>query len=118
MQRVNLHARPSIIQVGCPTYFYQVCALDHANRGTVDLDYPSEPFHRDDISIKLYIYIQNEIIYSLTCAQNSIITYIYMVYSLNHSLMFVTKYLIPVFHICLTDIFLKKCIFMILGVCQ
>ena len=29
MQRVNLHARPSIIQVGCPTYCYQVCALDH-----------------------------------------------------------------------------------------
>ena len=29
MQRVNLHARPSIIQVGCPTCCYQVCALDH-----------------------------------------------------------------------------------------
>ena len=29
MQRVDLHARPSIIQVGCPTCCYQVCALDH-----------------------------------------------------------------------------------------
>ena len=29
MQRVNLHVRPSIIQVGCPTCCYQVCALDH-----------------------------------------------------------------------------------------
>ena len=29
MQRVNLHARPSIIQVGCPICCYQVCALDH-----------------------------------------------------------------------------------------
>ena len=29
VQRVNLHARPSIIQVGCPTCCYQVCALDH-----------------------------------------------------------------------------------------
>ena len=38
MQRVNQHARPSIIQVGCPTCCYQVCALDHANVGTADLD--------------------------------------------------------------------------------
>ena len=30
MERVNLHARPSIIQVGCPIYCYQLCALDHA----------------------------------------------------------------------------------------
>ena len=37
MQRVNQHARPSIIQVGCPTC-YQVYALDHANVGTADLD--------------------------------------------------------------------------------
>ena len=29
MQRVNLHARPSIIQLGWPTCCYQVCALDH-----------------------------------------------------------------------------------------
>ena len=36
MQRVNQHARPSIIQVGCPTCCYQVCALDHANVGTAD----------------------------------------------------------------------------------
>ena len=43
MQRINLHARPSIIQVGCPTCCYPVCALDHANGGTEDLDYPSEP---------------------------------------------------------------------------
>ena len=34
MQRVNLHARPSIIQVGCPTCCYQVCALDH-DRGVL-----------------------------------------------------------------------------------
>ena len=38
MQRVNQHARPSIIQVGCPTCCYQVCALDHANVGTSELD--------------------------------------------------------------------------------
>ena len=37
-QRVNQHARPSIIQVGCPTCCYQVCALDHTNMGTADLD--------------------------------------------------------------------------------
>ena len=36
MQRVNQHARPSIIQVGCPTCCYQVCAPDHANGGTAD----------------------------------------------------------------------------------
>ena len=41
MQRVNLHARPSIIQVGYPTCCYQACALDHAKWGTVDLDYHS-----------------------------------------------------------------------------
>ena len=39
MQRVNQHARPSIIQVGCPTCCYQVYALDHAIVGTADLDY-------------------------------------------------------------------------------
>ena len=38
MQRVNQHARPSIIQVECPTCCYQVCALDHTNVGTADLD--------------------------------------------------------------------------------
>ena len=47
-QRVNLHARPSIIQVGCPTCCYQVCALDHAKGGTADLNYPSEPCHHND----------------------------------------------------------------------
>ena len=45
MQRVNQHARPSIIQMGCPTCCYQVCALDHANGGTADLDYHSEHCH-------------------------------------------------------------------------
>ena len=35
MQRVNQHARPSIIQVGCPTCCYQVCALDHARGGVL-----------------------------------------------------------------------------------
>ena len=40
--------RPSIIQVGCPTCCYQVCALDHANVGTADLDYSSGPCHRND----------------------------------------------------------------------
>ena len=34
MQRVNQHARPFIIQVGCSTCCYQVCAPDHANVGT------------------------------------------------------------------------------------
>ena len=47
MQRVNQHARPSIIQVGCPTCCYQVCALDHANVGTADLDYSSGLCHRN-----------------------------------------------------------------------
>ena len=49
MQRVNLHARPSIIQVGCPTCCYQVCALDHAKWGTADLDYHSEPCRRNEL---------------------------------------------------------------------
>ena len=49
MQRVNQHARPSIIHVGCPTCCYQVCALDHANVGTADLDYSSGPWHRNDM---------------------------------------------------------------------
>ena len=31
----------AIIQVGCPTCCYQVCALDHANVGTADPDYSS-----------------------------------------------------------------------------
>ena len=47
MQRVNQHARPSIIQVGRPTCCYQVCALDHANGGAADLDYQSEHSHRN-----------------------------------------------------------------------
>ena len=47
MQRVDQHARPSIIQVGCPTCCYQVCALDHANVGTAGLDYSSGPCHRN-----------------------------------------------------------------------
>ena len=51
MQRVNQHARPSIIQVGCPTCCYQVCALDHANGGAADLDYDSEHCHRNVKSI-------------------------------------------------------------------
>ena len=49
MQRVNQHARPSIIQVGCPTCCYQVCALDHANGGTADLDLSSGTCHRNVI---------------------------------------------------------------------
>ena len=48
MQLVNQHARPPIIQVGCPTCCYQVCALDHANVGTADLDYSSGPCHRNE----------------------------------------------------------------------
>ena len=47
MQRVNQHARPSIIQVGCPTCCYQVGPLDHANGGAADLDYGSEHRHRN-----------------------------------------------------------------------
>ena len=57
MQRVNQHARPSIIQVGCPTCCYQVCALDHANGGAADLDYGSEHCHRNDFSAKLKEYL-------------------------------------------------------------
>ena len=49
LQRVNQHAKPSIIQVGCPTCCYQVCALDHANGGAADLDYGSEHCHRNDV---------------------------------------------------------------------
>ena len=56
MQRVNQHARPSIIQVGCPTCCYQVCALDHANVGTADLDKSSGPCHRND---KPYFFFAN-----------------------------------------------------------
>ena len=55
MQRVNQHARPSIIQVGCPSCCYQVYALDHANGGAADLDYGSEHSHRNDYS-KYYIF--------------------------------------------------------------
>ena len=40
-------SRPSIIQVGCPACCYQVCALNHAKVGDADLDYPSEPCHRN-----------------------------------------------------------------------
>ena len=61
MQRVNQHDRPSIIQVGCPTCCYQVCALDHTNVGTADLDYSSGPCHRNDVYshrciLLLYVY--------------------------------------------------------------
>ena len=52
MQRVNKHARPSIIQVGCPTCCYQVCALDHANGGAADLDYGSEHCHRNGLRVE------------------------------------------------------------------
>ena len=47
-------ARPSIIQVGCPTCCYEVCALNHAKWDTADLDYPSEPCHRDAASQLCY----------------------------------------------------------------
>ena len=50
MERVNLHAKPSIIQVWCPTCCYQVCALDHAKGGTADLDHPSQRFHRNELT--------------------------------------------------------------------
>ena len=56
MQRVNQHARPSIIQVGCPTCCYQVCALDHAKGGTAYLDYHSEHCHHNEIWIS-YLYL-------------------------------------------------------------
>ena len=52
MQRVNLHARTSIIQVGCPTCCYQVCVLDHAMRGTADLGHPSQPCHRNGYNFR------------------------------------------------------------------
>ena len=58
MQRVNQHARPSIIQVGCPTCCYQVCALDRVNVGTADLDYSSGHCHRFEYScIQWHIYL-------------------------------------------------------------
>ena len=38
-----MHARPSIIQVGCPISCYKMCALDHAKRGTADLAHPQSP---------------------------------------------------------------------------
>ena len=41
---------PSIIQVGCPTCCYQVCALNHAKVGNADPGYPSEPCHRNVLS--------------------------------------------------------------------
>ena len=55
MQRVNLHARPSIIQVGCPTRCHQVCALNHAKVSDTDLDYPSEPCHCNVSIAKLHL---------------------------------------------------------------
>ena len=51
MQRVNLHARPSIIQVGCPTCCYQVCPLDHAKWGTAELGSHSQPCRRNAMCI-------------------------------------------------------------------
>ena len=76
MQRVK-HARPSIIQMGCPTCCYQVCALDHANVGTADQDYSSGPCHRNAFTIpsKIMPYYsypaslvnQNEIPLELSC---------------------------------------------------
>ena len=47
IQRDNQHARSSIIQVECPTCCYQVCALDPAKGGAADMDYHSEPCHRN-----------------------------------------------------------------------
>ena len=47
MQRVNQHARPSIIQVESRTCCYQLCALDHTKGGAPDLDYQSGPCHRN-----------------------------------------------------------------------
>ena len=49
MQRVNQHARPSIMQMGCRTCCYQVCALDHAKGGAPDLDYQSGPWHHNAV---------------------------------------------------------------------
>ena len=48
MQIVNLHARPSITQMGWPTCCCWVCALNHAKVGDADLDYLSEPCHRNE----------------------------------------------------------------------
>ena len=72
MQRVNLHARPSIIQAGCPTCCYQLCALNHAKVGDADLDYPSEPCHRN-------VYI-GRIECSLLCIHCLFILYVYEKY--------------------------------------
>ena len=60
MQRVNQHARPSIIQVGCPSCCYQVRALDHANVGTADLDYTSGRCHRNVLSRLAVVFAQSD----------------------------------------------------------
>ena len=52
MQRVNLHARPSVIQVGYPTMLSGVCT-GPCKGGTADLDYPSKPCHHNVIHILL-----------------------------------------------------------------
>ena len=62
MQRVNQHARPSIIQVGCPTCCYQVCALDHANVGTADPDYRSGHCHRNGCRLCRYVLMETKVI--------------------------------------------------------
>ena len=63
MQGVSLHARPSIIQVGCPTSCYQVCALNHAKGGNADLDYPPEPCYRNEKCVSLIEITVNPIKY-------------------------------------------------------
>ena len=57
MRRVNRHARPFMIQVGCPICYYQVCALDHANGGAAGLDYHLGHCHRNGENIGKNAYI-------------------------------------------------------------
>ena len=41
--------------MGCHTCCYQVCAPDHANVGTADLDYSSGPCHRNVFTQKMHL---------------------------------------------------------------
>ena len=60
--RVNLHTTPFIIQVGCLTCCYQVCALDHAKGGgggTANLAHPSKACQRNVKCSNSYLLLQN-----------------------------------------------------------
>ena len=112
MQIVNQHARPSIIQVGCPTCCYQVCALDHANVGTADLNYSSGLCYRNGITVFLHFLSQVcwlIIIISIYVAMYQNLLSIHMCVShhqqkptdvTHHAVMHITSYYYDVIRVC------------------